>query len=292
MLFLGVFGGVFLMDFLSRMTGLSTVVTFALVFAMAIGIGLMISAIRKSRPFHPRLPMNFHDFQRDVIGRWQRVYGALPPGMIDPRRPLPPDPAPADQRAVLACPVPDILTCLRANRVPERLGIGLLPGDGRGTPHEEATLAALRANPRRPLLILHDAGPAGCTLARSLPLALGLRSEQPVIDIGLHPRQAMQHKLLRLKTKPSPELLRLLQKRVSPSTSATNLQTLSRSEFDWLKQGFYSPLPAVSPVRLIRAVEQAVDRNVPRSAASQPGRDPEQQAQHAAQTVGFLTWPE
>jgi hypothetical protein len=68
---------------------------------------------------------------------------------------------------------------------------------------------------------------------------------------------------------------------------------LSQPEFDWLKQGFYTPLSAVSPVRLIRAVEQAVDRAVPQpAAAAQRSSDPEQQAQHAAQVVGFLTWPE
>jgi len=292
-LFTSIFLGILLIVVVSFATELPSSIVVSLVLAIMFGVSLVIIAIRISRPFRPRLPMKFRDFQRDVIGRWQQVYGALPPGMIDPRQPLPPDPAPADQRAVLACPVPDILTCLRANRIPERLGIGLLPGEAQRTPHEEATLAALRANPRRPLLILHDAGPTACTLARSLPLALGLRPEQPVIDIGLHPRQAMQHNLMRLSTKPSPELLRLLQKRVTPSDSATNAQTLSRPEFDWLKQGFYSPLPAVAPTRLIRAVEQAVDRAVPRpAAATRRSSDPEQQAQHAAQTVGFLTWPE
>jgi len=292
-LFASIFPGIFLIIVVLFATELPLSIVISLVLAIMFGVSLVIIAIRISRPFRPQLPMKFRDFQRDVLGRWQQVYHALPPGMIDPRRPLPPDPAPANQRAVLACPMPDILTCLRANRVPEQLGIGLLPGDAQRTPPEEATLAALRANPRRPLLILHDASPEGCTLARSLPLALGLRPEQPVIDIGLHPRQAMQPNLMHLKTNPSPEMLRLLQKRVKPSVSATNAQTLSQPEFDWLKQGFYSPLPAVAPTRLIRAVAQAVDRAVPRQAvATQRSSDPEQQAQHAAQAVGFLTWPE
>jgi hypothetical protein len=289
----GVLAGCILGALLAEYTGLPTAVIAVLVSMLVIGMILAVLAIQVSRSSSIRLPMKFSDFQQNVLASWQRVYGALPPGMIDPRQPLPPDPAPVDQRAVLACPVPDILTCLRANRVPERLGIGLLPGEAQRTPHEEATLAALRANPQRPLLILHDASPEGCTLARSLPLALGLRSEQLVIDIGLHPRQAMQHNLMRLSTKPSPELLRLLQKRITPSASATTPQTLSQPEFDWLKQGFYTPLSAVSPVRLIRAVEQAVARAVPQpAAAAQRSSDPEQQAQHAAQVVGFLTWPE
>lgn len=289
----GVLVGCILGALLSEYTDLPLEIIAVVVSMLVIGMVLAVLAIQVSRSPSIRLPMKFRDFQQNVLASWQRVYQALPPGMIDPRQPLPPDPAPADQRAVLACPVPDILTCLRANRVPERLGIGLLPGDAQRTPHEEATLAALRANPRRPLLILHNASPEGCTLARSLPLALGLRSEQLVIDIGLHPRQAMQPNLMHLKTTPSPELLRLLQKRVTPSPDPTHAGMLSQPEFDWLKQGFYTPLPAVSPARLIRAVEQAVARAVPRSAAAtRPGSDPEQQAQHAAQTVGFLTWPE
>ncbi len=292
-LFASIFPGIFLIIVVLFATELPLSIVISLVLAIMFGVSLVIIAIRISRPFRPQLPMKFRDFQRDVIVRWQQVYQALPPGMIDPRRPLPPDPAPANQRAVLACPVSDILTCLRANHVPERLGIGLLPGDGRRTPDEEATLVALRSNPQRPLVILHDAGLEGCTLVRSLPLALGLRSDHSVIDVGLHPRQAIQHNLLCLGANPSPELLRLLQKRVAPSPDPIQAGMLSRQEFDWLKQGFYTPLPAVSPVRLIRAVAQAVDRAVPRQAvATQRSSDPEQQAQHAAQAVGFLTWPE
>lgn len=287
-IFLSLAAGFFAALFLSSAIKFPPFLPFIVFFTIVFGIRLVLMPRKRRRPVRPRLPVTFNYFQQDVIGRWQQIYHALPPGMFDSRQPLPADPPPDQQCAVLACLNSDILTCLRVNRVPEQLGIGLLPGNTGRTPAEEATLAALRADPRRPLLILHDASVEGCVLARSLPLALGLRPEHPVKDIGLHPRQAIQYKLLQLAVKPSPKLLRLLQKRVASSLPAAADGGLSHEEFDWLKQGFYTPLQAISPARLIRAVQQAVKR------ANPPQRTGphERRAQRQAEAVGFLTWPE
>lgn len=253
------------------------------------GLALVITAVYMRQPFRPNLPMTPDQFQREVLGRWQQVYGTLPPGLIDPRQPLPPDPPPGQLRAVLACPDRDVFLCLRANGLPEHLSLGLLPTSGQRTPAEKAALAAIRANPRLPLLVLHDASPEGCTLLQSLPMTLGLPATQKMIDLGIRPHHAIKFQLMRLGAAPSSELLHILQKRVAAAGSAHSSHTLTEDEFDWLERGFYSPLAALGPARLIRVVTQAMEQaTTARPAVSQRPRDPETQAQ----AVGFMTWPE
>ncbi len=99
-------------------------------FMLVAGGGLFWSARQHRRPFYHSLPMQLNTFYRDVIDRWQQVYGSPPTGLID-RQMLQhlcyDTPAPDRLRAVLACPERSVLDCLCANGLPERLGLGLIP---------------------------------------------------------------------------------------------------------------------------------------------------------------------
>lgn len=263
----------------------------ALLAAGALLIGWWGIRRQRQRPFYPQLPLTLGVFQQRVLERWREVYGQLPAGLIDQadlhqrRR----QPAPGDLRAVLLCPEPAILDCLQANDLPARLGLGLLRLTDQPDADEQALLAALRARPSLPLLLLHDASPAGCTLAATIRVRLGLSERQRVIDLGLRPRQAVAQKLMRLGAPPPPELLHLLRKRVADPAAPPDAAraALQPDELAWLEQGCVSPVLALPPARLINLVTKAVERVAPATARV----DPEQAAQEQARAVGFMTWP-
>lgn len=262
----------------------------AVVALLALALGLVLHAwVRPPRAM--RLPISLEQFQREVIGRWQKVHGGLPLGLIDSRllRSLQYNqPAPEQMRAVLACPERAILDCLRANGLPARLGLGLVPTAPPFTPAEQATLATLQARPQLPLLLLHDASPVGCLLAWNVVQALGVQAGQVVYDLGLHPRQAIDHRLLRLYAASSVELMGLLRQHNSLHSPPTALST---AELDWLAQGWCSPILAIPPARLIHVVTRAVERATQSLPQGDTPLDPEQHARLQARAVGFMTWP-
>lgn len=260
---------------------------------LLIGVGVLSEYFRREQHKHPRLPMGSDSFQAKILNRWQQIYGALPPGLLSANEltGLTKSTAqPQPLRAVLACPEPDILVCLRANGLVEQLGLALLPAQAPRNDAEAAIVAALRADPQLPLLVLHDASPAGCLLATGLPATLGLSSDQRVVDIGLHPRQAIEHGTLRLGAAPNGELLAQLKSRAAQADIPTQPH-LSSDELKWLEAGNYSPLLGLPAARLLKLVRAAVRRTVGDSSLRATA-DPEQHAQRAAQAVGFMSWPD
>jgi hypothetical protein len=240
--------------------------------------GLWLLYIQRRRPLRRRLPREFNAFQREVIERWRQVYGVVPPGLITDQVLAGLPEQPRQPRAVLACPDREVLLSLRANRVPQTLQLGLLPIGGVLTPTEQQQLATLRAQPQLPLLLLHDASAEGCLLAERLPELLGFDSRRSIVDLGLRPRQVQQHKLLVLGAQPPFELLPRLQ-----SLNPTRPVPLHADELSWLANGFYTPLAAVAPGRLVQLLQRALDR------IAQP--TPQPSPQRRAQAVGFMSWP-
>lgn len=260
-------------------------------------IGLMVGIYRAMSP--TALPMSLKRFQRDVIGRWQKVYDAPPVGLLDEqaRQRFATTPAvPANIRAVVVCPAPDILACLHASGVPEQLQVALLPAPmpTRLSQHQQAVLTHLRQHPELPLLVLHDCSPKGCLLPKSIISTLQLRAYHHIIDLGLRPAQVVRQQMFYMKDDPSSAVLKELQKHTASANAPKTPGKqggdflLMREEFEWLKKGYYAPLLIVPPARLIRVVSQAVQHTGGAHAAAAPEHDSDEAR---AEAVGFLSWP-
>jgi hypothetical protein len=181
-----------------------------------------------------------------LLEEWRRVYGASPPGMID----TVPPPAVRAPEAALVCPDVSVLDCLTANGVPHRNRMVL------------ATKAA-GVPPNVPVVLVHDASRDGLLFAAATRAALPGRV---VVDAGLRPSTVLRHQgMLRLRGK---------------KFDANDLYglELTRQETQWLTAGWWSPVGAIPPAKLLSAVDKALTR---------ADRD-----RSRAAGVGFMTWPE
>jgi hypothetical protein len=301
---LGTFGIVvvitfFITDFFGE--GSIIVSMLSIIFGLLVFFGVLLTGVYDAFP-KPGPEISLKDFDKKVLRRWKKFYGEPPPGLVSEQQlqklasSVPP---PHDMRAVVVCPERDVLNCLLANSIPRRFSVGLLPRQGPFTPEEEATLAMLRQRPEVPLLLLHDASAAGCLLPKTIISAFKLRAYHKVVDLGLRPGQVARMNLFEMRTSAPDNVLKVLNRFVAPqgTPSDTDLQQknylLFYEEFQWLKNGHYSPIMLVSPARLIRAVSQAMQRLERQSVAASTEAlpDPEEQAQEQARAVGFMSWP-
>ncbi|MBO9337054.1 MAG: ABC transporter permease [Roseiflexus sp.] len=218
-------------------------------------------------------------FEEQFVAPWERIHGVLPgrvtaqEAMALRRFQLPP----SQVRAVLASPVTDVLDCLRANGLPQRLGLVLINPD-QPTGADEAMIALLRNRPRLPLLLVHDASVSGCLLPALLPARWGLAPNHRIVDLGLRPRHVQQLRLPWKREATPRELLNLLERR----TQMPNGLALTPEERKWLRRGYATSALFIPPARLVAVVTQAVERLAPARVV-----DPEAQAR----AVGFMTWP-
>jgi hypothetical protein len=228
-------------------------------------------------------PVESDEFIQRYIQPWEAIHGTLPGRLTDQERAhLRASYAPPSQvRAVLASPVADVLDCLLANGLPERLGLALLSIDGLQTEADERIIALLRQRPRLPLLLIHDASVAGCLLPALLPDRWGLAPNHQVIDLGLRPRHVMKHQLPRRQEQVEAGLLDQLKH----ETKGSGRLALDDEELQWLCDGWMSSALFVPPVWIVTVVSAAVERLAQAQHA-------EQEAQAQARAVGFMTWPQ
>ncbi|MFG2873697.1 hypothetical protein ACGFYU_01470 [Streptomyces sp. NPDC048337] len=233
---------------------------------LAVGLGILIA--RKTGAGRGIPPMSRGDFRSVALAEWQRVYGNLPPGVVDDAgHPWPRRPAGASApNAVLVCPDPSIAAFLTANGVPEHHGIAL----AQGVEHVTALLPDLPA--RGPVLVLHDADARGALLLRQLRESL---PDRPVVDAGVPLRTVRGlPKAVAYRDphrKPTAEEVRRL----------TALGEFTPEELKWLAQGWRFPLVGLPPARLLSVVDRL---------AAQVGRGVDAERRRAAE-VGFMTWP-
>ncbi|WP_040796576.1 hypothetical protein [Nocardia higoensis] len=195
-----------------------------------------------------RMTRGYRDFRSGVIDVWRKHYGAGPPGMIPDDLPLPAVPRP---RLALLCPDRATLTCLAANDAAGAWGMALCE-------------RIEQLPPAVPVLILHDAAVPGVDYANRVRASLGPRA----VPIGLTPamvRKAASVTKLRERAEPDA--------RLPPSWTEDDRQ--------WLREGWWTPLSALPPARLLGVVRRGVDR-------IEVSADPERRT---ARQVGFLTWP-
>lgn len=216
---------------------------------------VVVFAMAMSSPMEA-IPMTLEAFRRSVLERWRTVYGEALPGLVDRALSTRVMPSSDQAHAVLVCPDADVLACLAANGVHERLGLGLAPVT-RGEAVDWLPSVLVVGAPV--LFALHDASAAGCLFAARLRGSLG--PPWQVIDLGLAPRTVIAGRtLLRLRDKPPPQ-------EEIDELRATG--TVTDDEARWLARGLVSPLAAIPPAKLIKVVEESV----------------------LAGGVGFLTWP-
>ena len=240
--------------------------------AAAAVLGYLLARGKRYRPARRAgayLLPSLSDFRLMICGRWVEVYGSLPAGVVDDRTyRRPPEDTGGGRRAgehrrtetvALLCPDRAVRVFLSANGFPRRLNLTLAAG-----------LAEL---PRTgPVVVLHDAG------ARGLQLVADARAREPgrvIVDAGLPVRAVLGNRAaVRLHEEPPasvrerPDWLRRME-RVAPRDA------------EWLLKGWYSPVAAVPPALLGRAVTPAVD-----TARSAP--DP---ARRQAAAGGFMSLP-
>jgi hypothetical protein len=222
---------------------LVAVVTIAVVVYAALNVVFMvlrpiIAARREIRPPVPEVRF------RAMLADWRRVYDASPPGMID----TVPPPSVRAPEAALVCDDRTVLDCLAANGVPHRNKLAL-------------AMNAAGVPPEVPVVLLHDASVTGMRFAAATRAALPGRV---VVDAGLRPATVLRQRgLLRLRgARWQPEELRWLD--------------LTGEEIRWLTAGWWSPVGAVPPAKLVSAVDRALTRT----------------DRARAVKVGFMTWPE
>jgi hypothetical protein len=244
----------------------------ALFGVLAAGSAIVILGLLRwsaaNRPFYRTLPIDQPAFVRDILGRWRMVYGGLPPALLLPEQPLLEQPLPREHvHGALVCADADLRACLAANGAPARYGLALLPARPPFTAAQQDQLTRLRTLPAAPILLLHDASPAGCLLVTNLREQLGLATDQPLIDLGLTPNDVAPHQLVIGAPPDAAQIARL---------RAAGERT--EAELNWLAAGNIAPLAGVTPKRLLALIERGMQR---------AARMPEVQAQQ----VGFMSWP-
>ncbi|MFE7193710.1 hypothetical protein [Kitasatospora sp. NPDC057541] len=222
-------------------------------------------------------------FRRTVLDRWRAVYGALPAGLVEDGL-VQPGPLPAGPAFVVLCPDRTVGAFLHANRYHER--------------HRALVVTDPRAVPAGlPLVVLHDASPYGhLRVAEARAGRPGLR----VLDAGLSVRTVLtdEHKYTLLRDIHRPAELAARLERELPELTA--------GQRDWFAEGWWTPLAALPPKRLLALAERAAERitapPAPRDPAALrtgPVRSPAAgrpespvETRRRALAVGFMTWPE
>ena len=263
LVFVAIMSGVFVASTRGGMAAgaaffLAAVVAFFLAAAALVFIILILRAlwprprIRRMAPI--RMPVDYNMFKREVRGRWASVYGGPPPGWVDEPTPSPPASV-SHPRSALLCPDRSVLACLAANDVAR----------------SRAMVLAERIEqlpPEVPVIVLHDASVPGLLFADHVRAQIGPRA----VVAGLAPRAVLASK----------SLLRLCEG-LQPQDDLARLQrgSLSQAEIDWLTEGFWSPIAAIPPAKLLAAVDRSVQR-------IEEMVDPDRRQ---ALAIGFLTWP-
>src|SRR5439155_9756182 len=125
-----------------------------------------------------------------------------------------------------------------------------------------------RLPPDVPVIVLHDASLSGVALAGQARATLGSRA----FVAGLSPRAVLANaSALRLHEPRPPEA----------DTAFLRAEPLSEAEIEWLAEGWWSPIAAVPPAKLLTALERALERI----------EDAADSDRRRARAIGFLTWP-
>ncbi|MFD3532658.1 hypothetical protein [Streptomyces sp. NPDC058664] len=229
-------------------------------------VGLGIAMARAAGVGKGVPPLSREAFPARVLAEWRKVYGALPPGVLDTGGSAGATAAGTGEGAtngVLVCPDPAVVAFLVADGLPARYGLVPVrsPEEARAVPSDG------------PVLVLHDIDAYGELLVRQLRDAFPGRT---VVDAGpsLRTVRALPRAVPYREPgrKPGAEHMRLL----------TGLGAFTPEELKWLGKGWRFPLVGLPPARLLGVVERV---------AGQVTRGVDADLRRAAD-LGFLSWPD
>ncbi|MGW4897560.1 hypothetical protein ACWEQL_35715 [Kitasatospora sp. NPDC004240] len=214
-------------------------------------------------------PSSAHAFRVSVVDGWKRVYRGLPPGVREQDGVKPAQPVGRPALAVL-CQDPTVRAFLHANDFPRR--------------HRALLVRQWAEAPAGvPIVVLHDASPQGQVLVLDTRAA---RPGRRVVDAGLPVRVVVgsERRFVILRAAaPSPELRARLERSAG----------LTPAELAWYADGWWSPLAALPPAKLLAAVTHAAERaTAPASLVKQRRPEESEETRRRAEAVGFLSWPE
>ncbi|WEV29513.1 hypothetical protein OYE22_33190 [Streptomyces sp. 71268] len=212
-----------------------------------------------ARPAWASIEPSYASFRAMMCGRWTQVYGALPAGIVDDELYVAPARPAIVPRVALLCSDRAVVAFLSVNGLPRRLEVAVAP-----------TVDELPAGV--PVVVLHDASARGALLVLEARAALPGRV---VVDAGLSVRTARDRRLVRRLGEPSGVSSEYLRAAVG----------LPLALADWLADGWWYPVAAVPPARLVTVVERAVEQAV------EQGRIADDPRHRRAATTGFMTWP-
>ncbi|MFE1316075.1 hypothetical protein [Kitasatospora phosalacinea] len=243
---------------------------------------------RNSGRYHPLQPfrpwLRLPDFEQRVVARWRQVYGALPDGVVDDGPSAAAFARPKDPRVVVLCELPGVVAFLRANGFAERHRALLLQQPD-------------QLPPGLPVVLVRDLSLDA--LVRAVELRARFAGHR-VVDCGLLPRSVeLPARMVRLR-----DAGKVRQEPSAALAGSPAWQRLPEQEREWLCDGWSSPLITLPPVKLMAALDKAVERaltappvtltkaGTPSGAA--PGGAPESAAEtrRRAERIGFLTWPQ
>jgi hypothetical protein len=196
---------------------------------------------------------------RRLYDRWVEVHGT-PPGVIV-RKPQPSTPRQVEadiadysfDRAVI-CDRARTVDLLLANNFHFENNCAVLSIEGYPPGPFETVRKMLKRNPRLQVYTLHDATPAGCSLAHRLATDPSWFAGQArVIDVGLRPSHAPRFRGLLLESK---------------SAAVPTSEAITATEAAWL--GMYAlEVAAIRPEQVLKRLFKAI--NLPLDPAAYPG---------------------
>ncbi len=253
--------------------------------SLCLSIGILLGLSIADAYRHPISKYNLENFEHKCISPWENMYAPLPGRITSQEMELLGQvQIPSTQvRAVVVSPVDDVLSCLHANGLPQRLGLVLINPDRPLTDEMQTLIAFVRQHPQVPMLLLHDASISGCLLPYLLRDRWELTPRHQVIDLGLRPRHVQRLRLPWTFVGRTPKaLIDLLEYEVQRQ----DVLALEQDELKWLREGPVASVLFIPPARLIKVVTRAVERIEQRAPQVV---DAETQAR--ARAIGFMTWP-
>lgn len=215
---------------------------------------ILILAVKKFYKPAVYLPQSHVEFENSVLGDWRGIYGKLPDKLIM-NFTFPKDFQ--NLKGILLCQIDDAAICLAANQIDKNLDLAIVI-------KPEKVVELLQKHGKLPVYVLHDASVEGVEFYEKTKQRLG--SQTTVLDIGLRPQNVMKWNMLKMREK---------------GASADFLNSLTAEEKAWLNQGYYLPLYAMSPDKLIGFVRIHITKR---------DKKIEETADKRAKSVGFMTW--
>lgn len=181
------------------------------------------------------MKQNLSEFYDDVLMPWKRVHTFSPSNLITGN--FENEDLGNSLQGFLLCDKKSTVNFLLANKTESFLRVSIT---------DEIDLPQIKNRPDLPVFVLHDASIDGYKFFEKAEKLYEKNTE--IFDIGLQPNDVKQFDL---------EIFR------EPNPASVNIGHLTDEENKWLARGFFTPLCAVKPEKLLRSVAAQIKRKLP-----------------------------